>query len=165
MGKVKKYDLVRLINDGEYKKYGVKNNSRGILLEKDRLGAKVLFFNPKNVGEYVIAEIKNEDLAVEKEKLPKTIADELELKKDRLIKKASAALTPIKIKEYSLVKLAVDKPEYEKFGIRKGNKGCVMNNAEVNDYIEVDFSYIDENGEYRGDCIAVKISDLVPSED
>ena len=123
------------------------------------------FKNPKNVGEYVIAEIKNEDLAVEKEKLPKTIADELELKKDRLIKKASAALTPIKIKEYSLVKLAVDKPEYEKFGIRKGNEGCVMNNAAVNDYIEVDFSYIDENGEYRGDCIAVKISDLVPSED
>ena len=35
-----------------------------------------------------------------------------------------------------------------------------MDNKAVQNYIEVDFSGIDENGIFYGDCISVKIDDL-----
>ena len=35
-----------------------------------------------------------------------------------------------------------------------------MDNKAVQNYIEVDFSGIDENGNFYGDCISVKIDDL-----
>ena len=38
--------------------------------------------------------------------------------------------------------------------------GCVMDNKVVQNCIEVDFSGIDENGNFYGDCIAVNIKDL-----
>lgn len=35
-----------------------------------------------------------------------------------------------------------------------------MDNNAVQNYIEVDFSGIDKDGKYYGDCISVKIDDL-----
>ena len=46
------------------------------------------------------------------------------------------------------------------YGIHKGDRGCVMEDNAVQNYVEVDFSGIDENGELYGDCISVKIDDL-----
>ncbi len=65
-----------------------------------------------------------------------------------------------KFKEYDLVELIVEDERYAKEGIHKGDKGCVMDDNAVQGYILVDFSGIDENGQYYGDCISVKIEDL-----
>ena len=35
-----------------------------------------------------------------------------------------------------------------------------MDNNAIQNYIEVDFSGIDKDGNYYGDCISVKINDL-----
>ena len=65
-----------------------------------------------------------------------------------------------KIKSYDMVELLVEDEKYTRYGIHKGDRGCVMDDNDVQDYIEVDFSGIDENGNYYGDCISVKINDL-----
>lgn len=79
---------------------------------------------------------------------------------DDIIAKAKKVIEPIKIKEYDMVELIVEEDRYAKFGIHKGDRGCVMDNNAVQDYIEVDFSGIDKNGKFYGDCISVKIDDL-----
>lgn len=76
------------------------------------------------------------------------------------MQKAKNKIQPIKIKEYDMVELLVEEDSYAKFGIHKGDRGCVMDNSAVQNYIEVDFSGIDKNGEFYGDCISVKIDDL-----
>lgn len=59
-----------------------------------------------------------------------------------------------------MVELIVEDNKYAKYGIHKGDIGCVMDNKAVQNYIEVDFSGVDENGKYYGECISVKLDDL-----
>lgn len=148
---MKKLDLVKLKNDKPYKTYNLVKDMHGIVVELNFDNADVLFFNPQNVGDYAIVNVKNVDLELEKELLSKL---------DDIIAKAKNEIQPIKIKEYDMVELIVEEDRYAKFGIHKGDRGCVMDNNAVQDYIEVDFSGIDKNGEFYGDCISVKIDDL-----
>ena len=64
------------------------------------------------------------------------------------------------INDYDIVELSVEKERYTQDGIHKGAIGCVMDSNAVDDYILVDFSWVDENGNYFGDCISVKIDEL-----
>ena len=104
--------------------------------------------------------IKVKDIVVEKETLPTNIKKELLSKLDNILTKAKDYLEPVVINEYDMVELLVEEERYAKFGIHKGDTGCVMDNKAVQNYIEVDFSGIDENGNFYGDCISVKIDDL-----
>ena len=157
---MKKLDLVKLKNDKPYKSFNLVKEMHGIVVELNFDNADVLFFNPQNVGDYAIVNVKNVDLELEKEKLPAEFEKELLSKLDDIIAKAKKEIQPIKIKEYDMVELIVEEDRYAKFGIHKGDRGCVMDNNAVQDYIEVDFSEIDKNGEFYGDCISVKIDDL-----
>lgn len=156
-----KFDLVRLINEKPYLKYNVQKDMRGIVIDCGiNRQALTMFFNPHNLGEYVMININNSDLVLEKEKLPTNIQMEILQKIDRVISKASDILRPVTINEYDMVELIVEEDKYSKFGIHKGDRGIVMDNKAIQNYIEVDFSGIDENGNYYGDCISVKIEDL-----
>ena len=157
---MKKLDLVKLKNDKPYKSFHLIKDMHGIVVELKFDKADVLFFNPQNVGDYAIVNVKLVDLELEKEKLPVKFEKELLLKLDDIIAKAKNEIQPIKIKEYDMVELIVEEDRYAKFGIHKGDRGCVMDNNAVQNYIEVDFSGIDENGKFYGDCISVKIDDL-----
>lgn len=157
---MKKLDLVKLKNDKPYKSFHLVKDMHGIVVELKFDNADVLFFNPQNVGDYAIVNVKLVDLELEKEKLPAKFEKELLSKLDDIIAKAKSEIQPIKIKEYDMVELIVEEDRYAKFGIHKGDRGCVMDNHAVQNYIEVDFSGIDENGEFYGDCISVKIDDL-----
>ena len=157
---MKKLDLVKLKNDKSYKNFGLVKNMHGIVVELQFDKADVLFFNPQNVGDYAIVNVKLLDLELEKEKLPAELEKELLSKLDDIIAKAKNEIQPIKIKEYDMVELIVEEDRYTKYGIHKGTRGCVIDNNAVQDYIEVDFSGIDKNGEFYGDCISVKIDDL-----
>ena len=66
----------------------------------------------------------------------------------------------LQIKSYDMVELMVEDDKYTRYGIHKGDRGCVMDDNAVQDYIEVNFSGIDDNGNFYGDCISVKIEDL-----
>ena len=155
-----KLDLVTLKNEKPYKIFNLEKDMHGIVAELKFDNADVLFFNPKNIGDYAIVNIKLVDLKLEKEKLPAKFEKELLSKLGDITSKAKNTIEPIKIKEYDLVELIVEEERYAKFGIHKGDRGCVMDNGAVQNYIEVDFSGIDENGNFYGDCISVKIDDL-----
>ena len=132
----------------------------GVVVNVNFDNADVLFFNPYNVGDYAIVNVKTVDLDLDKEKLPPEFEKELFSKLETLKSKAKNVIEPIAINEYDMVELLVEEEKYAKFGVHKGHIGCVMDNSAIQDYIEVDFSGIDKNGNYYGDCIGVKISDL-----
>lgn len=157
---MKKLDLVRLKNDKPYKSYNLIKEMHGIVVDVNFDNADVVFFNPHNVGDYAIVNVQIADLDLDKEKLPTEFEKELLSKLDAIKSKAQNILNPIAINEYDMVELLVEDERYTKFGIHKGDRGCVMDNNAVQNYIEVDFSYIDKDGNYYGDCISVKIDDL-----
>ena len=157
---MKKFDLISLKNEIPYKEYNLQQDMHGIVLECDANKLDVLFFNPKNQGDYIIVKINKNDVAIEKEKLPENIIKELTAKLDSLKSKAKNKFDYIEFKSYDVVELLVEDEKYTRYGIHKGARGCVMDDNAVQDYIEVDFSGIDEYGNYYGDCISVKINDL-----
>ena len=157
---MKKLDLVKLKNDRPYKSHNLIKNMHGVVVNVNFDNVDVLFFNPYNVGDYAIVNVKTVDLDLDKEKLPPEFEKELFSKLETLKSKAKNVIEPIAINEYDMVELLVEDERYTKFGIHKGDKGCVMDNNAVQNYIEVDFSGIDKDGNYYGDCISVKIDDL-----
>ena len=157
---MKKLDLVKLKNDKPFKAYNIVKGMHGIVVELNFDNADVLFLNPQNVGDYAIVNVKIMDLDLDKEKLPTEFEKELLSKLETLKLKAKNVIEPIAINEYDMVELLVEEERYTKFGIHKGDRGCVMDNNAVQNYIEVDFSGIDKDGNYYGDCISVKIDDL-----
>ena len=149
---MKKYDIVKLINDKPYKINGLTKNEHGIVISQIQDRFEVLFFNPKNDGEYIITNVKSNDVILEYETIPENIKRELDGKIEQIKNNARVSFREQKIFAYDY--------EYSQSGIHKGARGCVMDDNAVDDFIEVDFSGIDENGNYYGDCISVKIDDL-----
>ena len=157
---MKKFDLILLKNENPYKQYNLEKNMHGIVLENYFDTLIVLFFNPKNQGDYITATISVSDVMVCNEKIPEKMINELSSNIDIVKSKSKEKFEPLRIKEYDMVELLVEDSKYTKYGIHKGDRGCVMENYAVQNYVEVDFSGIDENGEFYGDCISVKIEDL-----
>ena len=156
---MKKSDLVKLKNDN-YKSHNLTKDMHGIVIKTNFDNADVLFFNPSNVGDYAVVNIKNEDLESDKENLPAELEKELLSASDDINSKAKDVLVPVAINEYDMVELLVEEERYTEFGAHKGDVGRVMDNNAVQNYIEVDFSGIDKDGNYYGDCISVNINDL-----
>lgn len=157
---MKKLDLVKLINERPYIKNNLQKEMHGIVISEDANNIDVLFFNPQNLGNYAIVKVNVCDLITDKEKLPNKMQQELSSNIDKILSKAKKYIEPIKINNYAMVELLVEKDRYTKFGIHKGDRGCVMDNKAVQNYIEVDFSGVDKDGNFYGDCISVKIDDL-----
>lgn len=157
---MKKFDLVLLKNENPYKQYNLEKNMHGIVLENYFDTLIVLFFNPKNQGDYITATISVSDVMVCNEKIPEKMINELSSNLDIIKSELKEKFEPLRIKAYDMVELLVEDIKYTKYGIHKGDRGCVMEDNAVQNYVEVDFSGIDENGEFYGDCISVKIDDL-----
>lgn len=51
---MKKLDLVKLKNDRPYKSHNLNKDMHGIVVDVNFDNADVLFFNPRNVGDYAI---------------------------------------------------------------------------------------------------------------
>lgn len=157
---MKKSDLVVLKNDKPYIESNLKKGMHGIVVSSNGRISDVLFFNPENRGDYLIAKINANDVDVEKERLPYDLAEELNEKLKNSEIKSKNHFKTLKIKAYDMVELTVEDAKYSKYGIHKGDRGCVMDDYAVKNYIEVDFSGIDKNGNYYGNCISVKVEDL-----
>lgn len=71
-----------------------------------------------------------------------------------------ATFDDVKIKPYSRVELIVEDEKYTKIGIHKGDIGIVVDTFAIQNNIEVDFSGIDDNGEFYGDSLGINIDDL-----
>lgn len=157
---MKKFDLVKLINDSNHKEKGLFNGIRGIVIEINNSDSEVLFLNNKILGEAIKVIVLNKDLEVEKAELPQVIKNEMveKLKKSNLNIKEK--FTKTNFKQYDLVELIVEDEKYTKFGIHIGYKGCVADDIIIKNFVLVDFSRVDDKGNYFGDCISVKVDDL-----
>ena len=77
---MKKFDIILLKNQNLYKKYNLEKDMHGIVIEKSFDTLNVLFFNPKNQGDFIVVTISSYDVEICNEKLPENIINELSLK-------------------------------------------------------------------------------------
>ena len=61
---------------------------------------------------------------------------------------------------FQQVELLVDNEKYAEFDIHKGDIGTIIEDVAVQDYILVNFGRLDENNNYHGDCISVRLKDV-----
>ena len=157
---MKKYDIVKLMNlIEEYKQNNLYINAQGIVLECNNEKSKIIFLNEFNQGDYAYLEVKNNDVEIVSENTPAIfvnyIKDNLEnfTPKEKGFKKKE-------FEAYNQVELLVEDEKYSKFGVHKGDKGVIMEDYAVKDYVLVDFGRLDEDNNYYGDCISVKLKDV-----
>jgi len=151
-----KFDIVKLINDADYKNNGLENDMHGIIVDTVLDKSKVLFFDKQNLGDSIIVEIKNQNLFLENEKFPNEYRQSLN---DKVKKITSNKFEEFKFKLYDRVELIVNDEKYTRQGILKGFQGCIMEYISKNE-VMVDFSGIDKKGNYYGDCILVDVNDI-----
>ncbi len=157
---MKKYDIVKLCNLTEfYKQNSSYVNVQGIVLEVNNDKSKVLFLNEYNQGDYAYLEINNNDVEVIAKNIPLSFVDYVQGN----LKNFNPKVKGFKKKEFNAyldVELLVEDDKYSKFGVHKGDRGVIMEDYAVKDYVLVDFGRLDENGKYCGDCISVNLKDL-----
>lgn len=157
---MKIYDFVELISSLDYlDKKGIHKGSKGTIVELKNNNAFVVFFNEKNMGDYAVANVETKFLKTIGE-FPKEYIDKLNVFIKDLDCNKNSQFTDIKIKEYDSVELLIEDEKYTKFGIHKGYRGCVISNYAIQNKVEVDFSWVDKEGNLYGDCIVVNIKDL-----
>ncbi len=157
---MKIYDFVELINSLEYlEEKGIFKESKGTIIKLENNIAAVLFFNEKNMGDYAVANVNTKFLKTIGE-FPTGELINLNNFIKNLDQEKHDKLKYPNIKEYDLVELLIEDEKYSKFGVHKGNKGCVISNYAIQNQVEVDFSWVDKNGNFYGDCIVVDVDDL-----
>ena len=157
---MKKLDFVELINlNKTYEEYNLYLNSKGFVIKSDEKVSKILFFNEYNEGDYAFVEILNEDLKLTKEQPPIQLKELIESNLQNFTPKEKG-FKPRTFKAFQQVELLVDNEKYEKFDVHKGDIGTIMEDVAVQDYILVDFGNLDENNNYHGDCISVRLKDV-----
>lgn len=153
-------DFVELINSLEYlEEKGIFKESKGTIIKLENNIAAVLFFNEKNMGDYAVANVNTKFLKTIGE-FPTGELINLNNFIKNLDQEKHDKLKYPNIKEYDLVELLIEDEKYSKFGVHKGDKGCVISNYAIQNQVEVDFSWVDKNGNFYRDCIVVDVDDL-----
>lgn len=155
---MKEFNLIELVNNNtKLNEKGIFKGNNGVLITliPHSLDWIVMFLNPKNLGDYAVAVVNEKDLNYVGE-LPKETKLTYKEIVNRLDFFDHIALTPLKLKEYDKVALAVDKPKYQKEGVIKGMIGCIMSEQAINGEHQVIFS---ENNTGKD------IADIMISED
>ena len=120
-------DYVRLKNDTE--ELSAKNIFKGfdgILVSYITATDEwvVEFLDSYNFGEFAVAKAKAGDLEYTGPYTPELMDEFLE-EINRPDFYTHTELKPPKFKEYDSVIITKDKPEYEKYGVKKGMRGCI----------------------------------------
>lgn len=158
---MKKYDIVK-IKDNYENFNNLEVNNIGIVLKSNNNNkSTILFLNPKITGDYLVLDVDNSFLEQQKENLPPQIIKTIDgLISNNKISLKKQQFKNMKFEEYDIVRLTVEKEKYAKHGIHKGETGIVAENYMIKNDILVDFSGIDEKGNYYGDCVTVNVDDL-----
>ncbi len=161
---MKQNDVVKLTNiTQKYKSLNLYKNVSGIILKvlpNDKL--LVLFVNEKNIGDYAVVEVVNQDLEKQDYSLPsdflKNLEDSNKISSETFYKKESFEIH--NLSEYDMVELLVEEEKYSSLGIHKGDTGIIASNKIIQNSVLVAFSGVDNDNNFFGDCISVKIKDL-----
>lgn len=158
---MKKYDIVKLKDNYENFNNLEVNNIGIVLKSNNNNKSTILFLNPKITGDYLVLDVDNSFLEQQKENLPPQIIETIDgLISNNKISLKKQQFKNMKFEEYDIVRLTVEKEKYAKHGIHKGETGIVAENYMIKNDILVDFSGIDEKGNYYGDCVTVNVDDL-----
>ena len=158
---MKKYDIVKLKDNYENFNNLEVNNIGIVLKSNNNNKSTILFLNQKITGDYLVLDVDNSFLEQQKENLPPQIIETIDgLISDNKISLKKQQFKNMKFEEYDIVRLTVEKEKYTKHGIHKGETGIVAENYMIKNDILVDFSGIDEKGNYYGDCVTVNVDDL-----
>lgn len=157
---MKKQDVVSLKNLNEdLSNRNLYVGVKGLILECIENFATVIFFNDKIKGDYAVAKVAKNDLQIcENMKMPKEILKDFENYHERIFTKQE--FKELNFQECDLVELIVEDEAYAKFGIHKGFVGAIAIDHAIGDKILVDFTQINSNGEFYGDCIIVDMKDI-----
>lgn len=158
---MKKYDIVKLKDNYENFNNLEVNNIGIVLKSNNNNKSTILFLNPKITDDYLVLDVDNSFLEQQKENLPPQIIKTIDgLISNNKISLKKQQFKNMKFEEYDIVRLTVEKEKYTKHGIHKGETGIVAENYMIKNDILVDFSGIDEKGNYYGDCVTVNVDDL-----
>ena len=162
---MKKYDVVKLVElNSELKKKNLRVGLHGVVLSANFDNSVVAFFNDENLGENLTVQVNNVFLKKENVTLPQKIIDILDCGNKKLFEN-DRPLTTRKFKELDCVELVVEKEEYSKHNIHKGETGVIVSNDIINNKMLVDFTCVDKNGKISGEIISVDVNDLKLKKD
>ncbi len=149
---MKKYDIVELISEKYYANHNLKQQTIGIILEKNNQTIKIMFFNPKNNGDYLVLDVQENDVRL-LDHFDEGFLKQYNINLKLLAERAKNFFYPSKLKLFDKVKLLKEDKRYSKYGIHKGEIGFVVDDNAIKNFIEVDFLNFDES-------ISVNINDL-----
>lgn len=86
----------------------------------------IWFFNPNNRGEFAFADVHKKYLTPDKIVYPERLLLEMEEFFANVKMERYAHLAECDVKEYDMVQLIVEKPQYAMEGVHKGAYGCVQ---------------------------------------
>ena len=135
-----KYKVVKLLKEKEeYKNKGLIVGYLGIMINEAEEGCLVLFFNPKNQGDYLITTVNKNCLEITDITLPQDVYKDFDefINSKNKTQKVNFSSNPFNECDY--VELVVNKEKYLKYGLKKGDKGVVASNKVVKNKILVDF--------------------------
>ena len=144
-----------------YKEKNLKLNNHGMVIDSKFNNLTVMFFNENNIGEYIIIDVDVKDVKFLDFKIPKEFEHQIEDYLKFHFLKNREKLTDIQFNDCDWVELVVEDEKYAKYNIHKGERGVVTNNGIIfNNEVLVDFTGIDENGNFYGEVISVNINYL-----
>lgn len=139
---MKKWDEVILNKELEdLAQRGIHKGYSGTIIESDAENCLIWFSNPKNYGEFAFAKVENKYLVVNSIiHYNKKILCEMEEFIANVNMEKHTHLTECDVKEYDVVELIVEKPEYAIEGVHKGDRGCVISTYAIHNCWEIIFS-------------------------
>ena len=159
---MKKWDEVILNSDvKELTERGIHKGYSGTIIDINGDVYKIWFSNPHNHGEFAFAEVNKKFLDYEMEcpYCPSLLLEMQEFIAGIDMKKYSR-LTECDVKEYDKVALAVEKYEYAREGVHKGDEGCVFGEYAIDGEWWICFT-VKENGKFRDVELNVKREDFI----
>lgn len=139
---MKQYESVTLKCEGNaLREKGIEAGTIGVLILQIASSDQwiVMFFNAKNEGDYAIATVSESDLIL-LGTLSETVVSEIKEIANRSDFFEHISFSPVRLQEYDMVELIVDRPKYEKEGVTKGMRGCVMSDHAIKGCRQIIFS-------------------------
>ena len=157
-----KWDVVVLKDEVEgLASRGIHKGYTGTIIEIDGDEWTIWFSNPHNHGEYAFAKVNKKyfDFWLKKPYPSKLFAEMQEFIAGIDMKKYSR-LTECDVREYDKVALAVEKYEYAREGVHKGDEGCVFGEYAIDGEWWICFT-VKENGKFKDVELNVKREDFI----
>lgn len=153
---MKVYDNVELIEEvEELAQKGIHKGYDGLIVEINGDIYTVCFYNSYNFGESTYAKVNKKYLAFVCRAEERIIQEMEEFFPNKKID-FNKSLTECDVKEYDVVQLIVEKPQYAMEGVHKGAYGCVQFHYAIDGKWCILFSNVGENNAHDAEVCVLR---------